>query len=193
MAPKSALKQDAGPIEKDWLAEARSMLIAGGISAVEINPLAARLGVTRGGFYWRFRNRQDLLDQLLHDWEETNTASFIKAVSPPGDARERVARLRELWLGEEAFIPEFDIAVREWGRVEPAVQARVAKADKRRLEALKGLYLDLGAPTNEALVRARILYFHQMGYYALGLKESRHERETLYPIYERLLFGAKKE
>jgi hypothetical protein len=53
--------------------------------------------------------------------------------------------------------------------------------------------LDLGAPPNEALVRARILYFHQMGYYALGLKESRHERETLYPIYERLLFGAKKE
>jgi hypothetical protein len=49
--------------------------------------------------------------------------------------------------------------------------------------------LDLGYDPQEAEIRARITYFHQVGYYALGLKESDRTRRKLAPIYTRVLLG----
>lgn len=189
MRPIAQTSEDVGPVDDDWIAAAREMLIEGGVLAVEINPLAARLGVTRGGFYWRFKNRQDLLDRLLQQWEKTNNAAFMRAVCPPGTPKQRIARLAELWLAEKEFDPGFDTAIREWGRIDPTVQKLVRNADARRIKVLVQLFNDAGFKADEALVRARILYFHQIGYYALGIRESLSERRRLYPTYEKVIAG----
>ena len=49
----------------EWVAMARKLLIREGIAGVKIDRLAKRLGVTRGGFYWRFTGLNDLLDARL--------------------------------------------------------------------------------------------------------------------------------
>jgi AcrR family transcriptional regulator len=165
------------------------MLIEGGVAAVQINPLAARLGVTRGGFYWRFRNRQHLLDELLDDWEACNTRQFLEAVGTPGTPAERYDRLVRLWLDERDFDPALDSAVRQWGSIDTAVRDRVRAADLARIEAIADIFRQVGQPEMEALVRARVVYFHQVGYYALGLKESRAERHDLVATYTRILSG----
>jgi AcrR family transcriptional regulator len=180
---------EASPLDADWISEARRMLIEGGVSAVEINPLAARLGVTRGGFYWRFKNRQDLLNRLLDEWEASNNAAYLRAVCPPGTPTERLRRLADLILEERFFDPALDTAVREWGRVDAAVNKLVRNADAKRLKALTQLFLEAGNKPDEAMVRARILYFHQIGYYALGMVEPKAERRRLYPIYESIIAG----
>ena len=177
------------PVEHDWIAEARAMLIEGGVAAVQINPLAARLGVTRGGFYWRFRNRQDLLDRLLADWHATNTVSLLTALDRSGSPRQRYQRLVRLWIEETAFSPALDTAVRQWATVDAGVGERVRAADAERIAAIARVFLDAGQPAKEAMVRARVVYFHQVGYYTLNLRETVKERRALASTYTRILSG----
>ena len=177
------------PIEKDWIAAARKMLIEGGIAAVQINPLATRLGVTRGGFYWRFENRQDLLNQLLLDWESSNARHFLERLAEPGPARERQERLIKLWMEERDFDPQLEAAIRQWARIDEAVRKRVYDVDLGRIDAIADIFLQAGQDKVEAEVRARIMYFHQIGYYALDLGETMEQREALLPHYTRILSG----
>jgi AcrR family transcriptional regulator len=113
------------PVERDWIAAAREMLIEGGISAVQISPLAGRLGVTRGGFYWRFKNRQDLLDQLLLDWENSNARHFLNRLAEAGTPRERMDRLIDLWMEERQFDPRLEAAIRQWALIDEPVRKRL--------------------------------------------------------------------
>ncbi len=187
--PALSTSPDATPIERDWIAAAREMLIEGGVAAVQINPLAVRLGVTRGGFYWRFRNRQDLLDHLLIDWQNTNTRPLLLALERSGTPRERYRRLVRLWIDERDFLPALDTAVRQWAATSPGVEALVREADTIRIEAISRLFRDAGQDAREAQVRARIVYFHQVGYYTLGICETRRQRRDLASVYDRILTG----
>jgi AcrR family transcriptional regulator len=177
------------PVERDWIAAAREMLIEGGIGAVQINPLAGRLGVTRGGFYWRFKNRQDLLDQLLLDWENSNARHFLDRLAEPGTPHERMERLIDLWMEERQFDPRLEAAIRQWALIDQAVSQRVRNVDLGRIKAIANLLLEAGYSTNEAEARARITYFHQVGYYTLELGETAQERLAMRPHYTQVLFG----
>ncbi|MEG3153641.1 TetR/AcrR family transcriptional regulator [Sphingomonas sp. RB1R13] len=168
---------------------ALKMLIEGGVASLQINALAQRLGVTRGGFYWRFRNRQDLLNHLLDHWESTNSRNFLVALERSGTPKERYRRLVRLFIDEKDFNPALDGAVRQWGSIDQAVRARVRENDEQRIAALQKLFLEAGQETDEAMIRARIVYFHQVGYYTLGLEETRARRLTLIPLYDRILTG----
>ncbi|MEE4348985.1 MAG: helix-turn-helix domain-containing protein [Pacificimonas sp.] len=177
------------PIEKDWIAAARDMLIEGGIAAVQINPLAMRLGVTRGGFYWRFKNRRELLENLLIDWESSNARHFLDRLAEPGTPQERWERLVRLWIEEKQFDPQLEAAIRQWARIDSDVRQRVQTIDQGRIEAIADIFRQTGRDEVEALIRARITYFHQIGYYALDLGELPEERQALTPHYTRVLFG----
>jgi AcrR family transcriptional regulator len=190
MAGKAKAGQDRDtPVEKDWIAAAREMLIEGGIAAVQINPLAGRLGVTRGGFYWRFRNRQDLLDQLLLDWEGSNAQHFLDRLAEPGTPSERLDRLIDMWIEERQFDPKLEAAIRQWGQIDEAVRERVRAVDLGRIKAIADhIYLPDGYGAEDAEARARITYFHQIGYFALELGETAEQRAAMRPHYRRVLF-----
>lgn len=177
------------PVERDWIAAAREMLIEGGISAVQISPLAGRLGVTRGGFYWRFKNRQDLLDQLLHDWESSNASHFLNRLAEAGTPRERMDRLIDLWMEERQFDPRLEAAIRQWALIDEPVRKRVRVVDLGRISAIADILLQAGFDAIQAEARARLTYFHQIGYYTLDLGESAQERFAMRPHYTSVLFG----
>lgn len=174
---------------EDWLEVARETLIREGIGAVKIDRLAKACGVTRGGFYWRFKSRDDLLDQLLKDWRSSNTTPFLAALSGPGSHVDRFRALMRLWIEEQDFDPDYDTAVRNWALSSPKVAAVVHTVDDIRMDALKRVFVDGGYDEAEAIVRARITYFLQVGYYALGIKEAQPTRLGQAEIYYRILTG----
>lgn len=186
---KQLIRDRDTPVEKDWIAAAREMLIEGGVAAVQINPLANRLGVTRGGFYWRFRNRQDLLDHLLLDWESSNARHFLNRLAEPGTMRERIDRLIDLWMEEKQFDPRLEAAIRQWARIEEPVRQRVRTVDLGRIRAIADIYLQAGFAPEDAEARARIIYFHQIGYYTLDLGETAEQRKAMRPHYTRVMCG----
>ena len=68
----------AGSPREDWAAAALAAIADGGLAAVAVEPLAARLGTTKGSFYWHFANRDALLAAALALWEETTTTDVAR-------------------------------------------------------------------------------------------------------------------
>lgn len=179
------------PLGRDaWLAAARTALIEEGIGGVEVGKLARKLSATRGGFYWFFDSRKELLECLLADWEENNTAAFKSVVRARGanDTAEFQA-LCDVWITEDGYSPQWDAAMREWARISERAEKVVRRVDDARIEIIQQIFHDMGYKDPAAFVRARIAYFHQVGYYTLGVRESRERRMQLLPLYIRYLTG----
>ena len=162
---------------EDWLQAARSALITAGVDQVKVLPLARQLEVSRSSFYWYFRNRQELLDQLVRSWQAPNTQDFVtQAGRSSRTITEGVLHLFECWVDGAPFDPRLDFAIRAWARRSPELQAIVRAEDDARVEAISQLYRRHGWDEAGAFIRARVLYFMQIGYYALELNEPREQR-----------------
>ncbi len=169
---------------------ARGALIKGGIQAVKVDLIAGRLNITRGSFYWHFSDRDGLLKALLDFWCVQNTEPFERIAREPDlTAVDKFLRLVHLWIEERQFDPAFDSAVREWARASAEVARAVSTIDALRMELFEQIFGEMGYPPEEAMVRARVTYYHQVGYYALAVKESKATRRRLLPIYLDMLMG----
>jgi len=175
---------------EEWLDLARKTLIRSGIDAVKVERLATKLGVTRGGFYWFFKSRQELLDALLEDWKAANTRPFFDAVEKAGpDGKEQLDAIVAMYLHEKEFNPAYDSAIRDWARTSQKARRAVEEADESRIGLLTDVFKRMGYEPEEAFIRARVTYFHQVGYYAMGVKEDRKIREHYLPLYTKILAG----
>lgn len=173
-----------------WLNTARQALIEEGTAGVEINKLAKRLGVSRGGFYWFFKSRNQLLDELLAYWAQTSTILFERILQGSGrNGMQEYQALTDLWIDENEYDPKWDAAVRDWARTSAGVLKVVQSMDEKRIAIIEQICLDLGYKGLDAHVRARITYYHQVGYYAMGVRETRKQRIDLIPFYRKVLTG----
>lgn len=173
-----------------WVETARRALVEEGIAGVKVDRLAQRLGVTRGGFYHNFRDREELLDALLHRWEQS--CKFLPAEGPGttlADAGFWLDRVVERLIAEEGYDHQLDMAVREWGRSDQRAGWAVERSDRERLAKLQEFFKALGYDDDEAPIRARVFYYHQIGYYAIGVRQSNAERRRNAALYAEILCG----
>lgn len=167
----------------DWLSAALDLFVESGVDAVRITRLADRLSVTRGSFYWHFADRGALLTAMLEVWEQTNTASVIRAATVSGDLEDRVLALFMCWVDPGLFDPKLEFAVRDWARGDAMLQAAIKETDGKRMEAIIAMFAESGFSEREAVIRARNFYYTQMGYYALNVQETLSERLSYLPLY----------
>ena len=173
-----------------WLEAAKSALLESGVDAVKIQPLAARLELSRTSFYWFFKGRAALLDALLDAWEAKNTASLIAGCEAYAETpAEAVLNVIGLFLDDDRFEPQLDFAVRGWAHQSDAVTARVNAADERRLAAIRAMFERCGFSREEADVRARTVYLVQIGYIAMQIRETLETRMARIPAYVKTFSG----
>lgn len=175
---------------EQWLDLALQTLIAHGVEGVRVLPLAQKLGVSRSSFYWYFKSRQDLLNQLLEHWRETNTKVILERAARPAPTVVRgVLNVFECWADERLFNPQLDFAIRSWARRSKAVRKSIDKADNDRLGAIRDMYMRYGYDEEDAFIRARVLYYMQIGYYMLDLHEPMNVRISHLEAYLRSFTG----
>jgi AcrR family transcriptional regulator len=149
--------RDNSRTKADWIAAAIEALDDGGIEAVRVEPLAVRLGVTKGSFYWHFADRDELLMELLAAWERLGTVAVIAAVESAGG--DPVVRLQTLWkLAHGTGRMGAEHAIRDWARRTARVDTVVRRVDERRLEYLRGLFRELGLRGDDVEARALLCY-----------------------------------
>lgn len=174
---------------EDWIAFARRTLVKSGIESVKVDRLANAAKVTRGSFYWHFKNRNDLLDALLRDWEVRNLVEVAEIRDSWNHRDPDLAEVIGLWVGEDSRFLDFDIAIRAWARQSSQVADTVRRVDNAWIGLLEVLFSRAGYAADDSLVRARITYFHQVGYHVLAFREDPAERLRLVPAYYRALAG----
>lgn len=139
-----------------WIEEGLRALGAGGSDAVRIESLAQALGVSKGGFYWHFGDRQSLLEEMLDAWERTWVDEVIETVEAEGgDARSRLRRLFALAAASGGELLRTELAIRNWARREEAVAKRLRQVDSRRMNYMRSLFAALCE--NDDDVEARCL------------------------------------
>lgn len=143
---------------EDWVAGALDVLAADGFAAVAVEPLAKRLGVTKGSFYWHFKDRNALVAAMLAEWERVETESVIDWLSRYPDARERVTRLLRRALEDRASSDHY-LALAAAGH--PLVEDALRRVSARRLEYLHECFQEIGV--KHARHRAHVAYAAYIG------------------------------
>ncbi|WP_314619028.1 TetR/AcrR family transcriptional regulator [Streptomyces stackebrandtii] len=145
-----------------WIEEGLRALAAGGPEAVRIEPLAQALGVSKGGFYGYFANRDALLAEMLDTWEREVSEAVIERIeSGGGESRAKLGRLFDFVQGvAEGPVTGLavDLAVRDWARRDETVAARLRRTDNRRMEYLRALFRDFCADEDDVEVRSLIAF-----------------------------------
>ncbi len=167
----------------DWLRAALICLIDDGIEAVQITRLATSIGTSRGSFYWHFKSRQELLDGLLNEWFAVNSEPINRLLDSAPSLDRGVLSFFAIWADPEAFSPKLEQAVRDWARLDDTVLAIVRAEDTKRVAAIAGFFQRFDYQEEDATVRARVLYYAQVGYFAINVEEAMEERLSMLKPY----------
>jgi len=138
-----------------WLAKALDTLESSGVEAVKIERLAKAFGISRSGFYWHFKNRQDLLGHLLDYWVReytsvvTDNPDVVKL-----DPKKRLLTTMEMI--RDKHLTKYDLAMTSWAKLDPQVHRVVKKVVKMRLNYLRVIFAELGFEGDELEMRARL-------------------------------------
>lgn len=188
--PKPSRSGNIKVTREGWLNCARVALIEDGIDGVKVDRLAQRTKVTRGGFYYHFKNHHQLLDELLLAWKSQNRFTPPRFEGSGAlAASQALDRIIDDLVHENGFDPQFDMAVREWARISQPVADIVHAVDAERLDVLRQIFAAMGYASEEANIRARVFYWHQIGYYAVGMVETLADRESKLGAYIKVLAG----
>lgn len=172
----------------EWLEVASEAIAEGGVNAVRVEPLARRLGVTKGSFYWHFEDREALLQALLDDWEQRGTEAIIEEVDREGgDGYQRAYRLWAMTVGDPKLTAE--LAIRDWSRRDEAVAARVRRIDDRRMGYLRSLLVEIGIPDDDVEAKAMLLYSLLIGNEFIAARHGRRSRTRVLEDALRVLVG----
>jgi AcrR family transcriptional regulator len=145
----------------DWLRHGLRTLADEGVGALKVGPMAAKLAVSRGSFYWHFEDIEDFRSDLLRYWQETSTDQVIDALDArPGDPN----RLRDLLRQAFGRQQRLDRAVRSWAHHSPEVAGVVRAVDGRRIAKIARLLTDAGLDEVQADQRALFLYWAFLGH-----------------------------
>jgi AcrR family transcriptional regulator len=145
--------------KSDWIKHGLRTLAGEGAHALRVGPMADALKVSRGSFYWHFRDIADFRAQLLESWQERMTEQVIQnldAIAEPG---------RLAYLMQQAFSTErsLDRAVRSWATTDTGVADLVAAVDSRRVAYHAKLLVAAGVENTRAQARATFMYWAYLG------------------------------
>ncbi len=188
--PMTDSRQKPRGSQQLWLDAALDALTTRGVEAVKIMPLAQKLGLTRTGFYAHFRDREALLEALIAHWEQKNTGNLVARCEAYAESIcEAVFNLFDCWIDPTLFDARLDLAIRNWARNAPALQARLDAADARRAAAIMAMFTRAGYAQADAKARAMTILYTQIGYISMQITEPKSIRIIHMPAYIQVFTG----
>jgi AcrR family transcriptional regulator len=167
---------------EEWLARALPVIASKGNAKLRIHELVKQLGVTRGSFYWHFKDRDDFVRQLVdyyHRWSTDQVIVEVERIG--GDAAERLKTVMRFVA--EKDLGRYEEAMMSWGVQEPIVSESFEIAIRRRIEFIRSFFVQLGFEGQE--LEARALAF--VGYMRMvhSANDPRVRRDHLRHLDER--------
>jgi len=180
---------------QDWVTTGLAELAKGGVDGVRVEVLAERLGVTKGGFYRRFKDRRALLNAMLETWRDGRVIAIERHAEAGGESPvEKLKSIIKLY-SERANTQgiAIELAIRQWARTDPTAAAAAEKVDAARLKTAGSLYRQLGLSVPEADARAVLLYTFLFGQSLLFFDEAPRRRANLVAACARVLMDVEQK
>ena len=155
--PRTRAKRS--PLDREaWVLAALTPLAREGIDGVRIEVLANKLGVTKGSFYWHFKDRPALYAAMLEHWRRRVVVEIMERLKAVDDPKERYRCMMRLPTDKSP--PDFDLelAVRLWARRDASARAAIVEADKLRINFVIDVIVAAGAPAETARSRAVLIF-----------------------------------
>ena len=168
-----------------WVDVAIDLLAREGIAGLRVEVLAKRCGVTKGSFYWHFKDRQALLDAVLERWREGRIRDIEKTTRVlPGQELEQLHYAIEVYgASRNRKGMSIELAVRDWARHDARAAAVVESVDLYRLECTRRLFVATGMSDADAKSRSLLLYACVFG---LSLMHYSHFDDRLDDLKQRI-------
>ena len=142
-------------LSKDqWLAKALTQLTTKGSLGLSIEEMSKAVGVTKGSFYWHFKNRDGFVRELFNYWADLSTTKVIEYVDQfEGSPSERLLALSKFLIQEN--ICQYELAIRGWVQIHPVLIPFLESIDLNRYEYVAGLFEEIGFSGDELEMRVR--------------------------------------
>ncbi|WP_322034644.1 TetR/AcrR family transcriptional regulator [Burkholderia sp. BCC1970] len=177
-----------------WLEAAYDSLLEGGIDSVRILPLAKKLNLSRTSFYWFFKDRDELLAALLSRWKSKNTGNWIERTEAYAETIcEAVLNVTDCWFDDTLFDSRYEAAMRSWAQQSSEIAREMANDDEKRIAALVAMFERFGYETADADVRARAMYYTQLGYLTSQPNDPMQLRMSRISAYAELFTAVRPE
>jgi AcrR family transcriptional regulator len=173
-----------------WTDAATEVLVDQGIDHVRVDVLAKQLKVTRGSFYWHFRDREELLRSVLRDWREGATVQLTARLEGAHtDPRQQLRDVLSLPLRGRSAVraARIELAIRAWARRDELARHAVDEADASRIGYIAQVFSSLGFAVAEARSRAFLLYSFLVGESLMANQGSAAQRLERGRLVEQLL------
>jgi len=189
-AAKTAKPDRTALTPRTWTDAATEVLVDQGIDHVRVDVLAKQLGVTRGSFYWHFRDREELLRSVLSQWHEGTTEQLTARLARAHtDPRQQLRDVLSLpFRGRSAArAARIELAIRAWARRDDTARHAVDEADASRIGYIAQVFSSLGFAVAEARARAFLAYAYVVGESLMPTQGGSTQRQDRARLVERLL------
>jgi len=165
--------------QEEWLARALDILAREGQAKLRVDAICKALGVTKGSFYWHFKNRDDFVHSVVQFWGDRFTDPVMTQVTQMGGtARDRLKGL--MHTVSQGRFARYDVSIRAWAAQDPDLIAEIVKTvDKRRLAFVGSLFAEMGFDRTEAEMRARAVVAYLSYEESVLAKSSRKDRSKM--------------
>lgn len=179
-------KKEGGRLAmEDWILAALDMLDEKGIEGVRVELLARKLEVTKGSFYWHFKDRDALHAAILDHWRRRATLNLIERLNQDTAPRERLLRLLRLpYVGPKSErAAAVELSIRLWSRTDDRANRALIEIDELRIQYISQLLTECGVPGQDVRPRAILAY----AYIRVGSSLVVREDADVVAVCERLL------
>jgi AcrR family transcriptional regulator len=180
------MKKSKRVTKSEWLSMALEVFERSGIDAVRIEELARQLGIAKSGFYWHFKDRPDLLSQMLEYWTHEYTEVVIE--NPDIKAQPPEKRLELLIkLVKEYELNRLEASMIVWSGSDPKVKEVLDDVYKKRLTFIRNLFSDMGFKGNELEMRSQLLTGYMIAEHSLSKSQPDTNWESQLELITELL------
>lgn len=170
---------------QSWIEQGFKALKNEGLNKFSVEAMANQAGITKGSFYWHFRDRETFFKAIVDNWLERQHA-IIEDFSQHGhsDPKQQLWDIMQYILHKNT---DHDIAMRSWVQHYDYAHLAVKQIDRIRIEYLQKLFRKMGLDKDKAKLRAHMLYFYQVGEHAILVHEKQSVRTKLNSLHYQML------
>jgi len=173
---------------EQWIKKALDVIFGQDFGSIVIDNILASMGVTKGSFYWHFKDRNDFLKNLVTYWDESFTKNVMRHIGEmKGDADERLLEL--MMYVTRKRLARYDAAILSLAHNEPHVSSQIAKVFESRIDFVASLFAEMGYKGLDLELRSRmIVTFMSQEQNILSQKSTKERIKLIKKAYDLLVY-----